>query len=267
MHAGQPGERVAQQGAFGDGLAQLHVDGVAAELALQLVGGALDDDPAAVHDRDPLAEPVGLFEVVGGQHYGEPLVAGEAGDLVPHRGAGLGVEAGGGLVEEQDLGAVHQAERHVEAALHAARVALDDALGGVAEAEPFEQLVDAAIEGRAGQPVQAPLELEVLAAGGDGVGAGLLRHHADRAPDPVGVAQHVVPGDGRGAAVGAGEGGEDLDGGGFAGAVGAEQSEGLAGFDGDGHAVEGGDITGVGLDQVVRLYCGRPGAHDGALLW
>ena len=64
------------------------------------------------------------------------------------------------------------------------------------------------------------------------------------------VAQHVVSGDGAGARVGAGEGGEDLDGGGLAGAVGPEEPEDGAGFDGDVHAAQGGHITGVGLDQV-----------------
>lgn len=53
-------------------------------------------------------------------------------------------------------------------------------------------------------------------AGGDRVGAGALGDHADGPADPVGVAQHVVARDGGRAGVGAGQGGEDLDGGGLA---------------------------------------------------
>ena len=89
---------------------------------LSASGRALDDDPAAVDDGDALGEPVGLFEVVGGEQDRQPLLAGEPGDLVPHRGARLGVQSGGGLVEEEHLGPVHQTERDVEAALHAAGV-------------------------------------------------------------------------------------------------------------------------------------------------
>src|SRR5215218_10217531 len=47
------------------GFAQLDLDGVAAQLALELLGSSLDDDTAAVDDREPGGEPVGLLEVVG----------------------------------------------------------------------------------------------------------------------------------------------------------------------------------------------------------
>lgn len=128
------------------------MDGVPAQFTLEAVGGALDDDMAAVDDGDALGEPVGLFEVVRGEQDGQALVAGEARDLVPHRGAGLRVEAGGGLVEEEDLGPVDEAERHVEAALHAARVALDLASGGVGEVEAVEEFGDAPVQAAPRRP-------------------------------------------------------------------------------------------------------------------
>lgn len=276
VHPGQSGER----GGDGPGVApgaQLHVDGVAPEFTLEFVGGALDDDPAAVDDRDAFGEPVGLLQVVRGEDDGQPLVVGQPGDLLPHRRTGLRVESGGGFVEEEHLGTVDQAERHVEASLHPSGVPLDLAVARVGEVEAVQQFVGAALHGRAPHPVQPALEQEVLPAGGDRVGAGLLGDHADGSADPVGVAQDVVSGDGRGAGVGAGQGGEDLDGGGLPGTVGAEQSEDRAGLDAEVHAAQGGDIAGIGLDQVSRRYggrtgavprrCGRTGAHDRALLW
>ena len=71
------------------------------------------------------------------------LVARQALDLVPELGARLGVQAGGRLVEEQHLGAVDEAHGQVETALHAARVGLGLAVGGVGEAEALERLGDA----------------------------------------------------------------------------------------------------------------------------
>src|SRR6266540_1403375 len=162
------------------GADQLDLDRIAAELRLQLLRRALDDDLPVVDDRQAPRQPVGLLEVVGGQQDGEPL-AGQAGDLLPHVGAGLRVQAGGGLVQEQRPGAVDQPHGHVQLALHATRVGAGLAVGRLGEAEAVQQLV------------AAPLELAPA--------------HA------VGLAQDVEPGDPRLAAVGPRQGGEDLDGG------------------------------------------------------
>ena len=101
--------------------------------------------------------------------------------------------------------------------------------------------------------MEAALEPEVLAAGGDRVDAGALGDDADRAAHPVGVAQHVVPGDGGRTGVGAGQGGEDLDGGGLAGAVGAEEPEDRACLDVERQPVERLDVPRVGFHQSAGL--------------
>src|SRR3954449_2580655 len=72
-----------------------HVTG---DLALEVARRALRDDQAVVHDRDPVAEGVGLFEVVRGDEHRHPFGAQPA-HLVPHVGAALRVETGGRLVE------------------------------------------------------------------------------------------------------------------------------------------------------------------------
>ena len=59
------------------------------------------EDPAVVHDREPVAELVGLLHVVRGEQDRLALVVQLAEDL-PQGDAALRVEAGGGLVEEQD---------------------------------------------------------------------------------------------------------------------------------------------------------------------
>ena len=70
-----------------------------ADGGLELVGGALGDDAAAVDDRDAVGELVGLVEVLRGEQHGRAR-RDEPADGVPHLRAGARVEAGGRLVEE-----------------------------------------------------------------------------------------------------------------------------------------------------------------------
>ena len=103
---------------------------------------ALAHDQAVVDDRQPVAQLVGLLEVLRGEEDGRAALV-DAPHLVPHRQPARGVEAGRRLVEEQHLGPVHERRREVEPALHAARVALDPAVGRVLELDQLEQLLGA----------------------------------------------------------------------------------------------------------------------------
>ena len=232
---------------------QLDLDRVAAQLALERVRRAAGHDPPAVDDRELRRQPVGLLEVVRGQQDRHALLAREPLDLRPHLGARLGVEPGGGLVEEQHLRAVEQAHGDVEPALHAAGVGLHLARGGVGEPEALERLGHPALQLGAGDPVELALDHEVLAAGGVGVDAVLLAHDADRMADAHRLGEDVETGHAGAARVGAGEGGEDADGGALAGAVGAQQAEHGARLDLEVEAVERAHVARVGLDEAVRL--------------
>lgn len=68
----------------------------------QLGDGALAVEGALVHQADAVGAPLGLFEVVRGEHDGRAVLA-QPVDGVPQRVAGLDVQAGGGLVEEDQL--------------------------------------------------------------------------------------------------------------------------------------------------------------------
>jgi hypothetical protein len=93
---------------------------------------------------------------------------------------------------------------------------------------------------------------------------GELPGDADRGTHGLRVGGEVVAADADPAAgrVGGDEGGDDLDGGGLAGAVRAEQGEDRPFRDGQVHAVED-DLVTVGLAQPVRRD-GRIG-HEGLL--
>ena len=106
------------------------------------VGRVVGDDPAVVDHADLVGQRVGLFEVLRGQQDRRAVVDEVAHDA-PHVLALGGVQAGRGLVEEDDARAADEARREVEAAAHAAGVGLRGAVAGVGEVEPVEQLLRA----------------------------------------------------------------------------------------------------------------------------
>ena len=104
-----------------------------------------------------------------------------------HRSARLcGIEAGRRLVEEQHARAVHEREREVEPALHAAGVAADLAVGRVGQPDALEQLVAARAALGLRQALQRRLQPHVLAPGEQRVERRLLQRGADRRRAPPG---------------------------------------------------------------------------------
>jgi hypothetical protein len=192
---------------------------------------------------------------VSGQQHGQPFSTGEPLDLLPQVGSGFRVEAGGRLVEEEHPRPVDQAESHVELALHAAGVGADLTTARLLEVEALEQFSGPAYGLLLRQAVDAPAQDEVLDSCRHRVGAGFLRHIADRPADGVRCLDDVVAGDPRSTGIGPGQRGEDLDGGGLARAVRPEQPQYDALRDGERDSVEGPQgwflaSGGVGLDQV-----------------
>ena len=86
--AEQPAQPLELVGRLGHDL-----DGRLADLRLQLRRRALGDDPAVVDDPDAVGEDIGLLEVLRREEDCDALLAREAPDLVPERGAALRVEA------------------------------------------------------------------------------------------------------------------------------------------------------------------------------
>ena len=129
-------------------------------------------------------------------------------------------------------------EADVEPALHAARVAADDPVGRVGDAEQLEQLVDALAQPAPAHALHAPLQRQVLAAGRRRVDARLLRHVADRAANGVGLADDVVARDLGPPVVRAGQRRKHAHGRRLARAVRPEQAEDLALAHAERNAVE-----------------------------
>ena len=95
-----------------------HLEGDEAGMPRHLAGVALHHD-VPVGEIDDAMAALGLVHVVGGDQHGEAF-AGEVVDHVPELAARLGVDAGGRLVEQQQLRLVQDAGGEREALLPAA---------------------------------------------------------------------------------------------------------------------------------------------------
>ena len=87
----------------------------------------------------PVAQLVGLFEVLRGEEHRCPQLV-DAAHLLPDDQAAHRIQPRGRLVEEEHVRLVHQRRGEVEPTLHAARVALDEAVRRVDQVDELEQL-------------------------------------------------------------------------------------------------------------------------------
>ncbi|OPZ23512.1 MAG: hypothetical protein BWZ02_03186 [Lentisphaerae bacterium ADurb.BinA184] len=188
--------------------------------------------------------------------------AGEEADDVLDLTAADGVEARGGFIEDDQLGVVDKGLGEADATGHALGELADGAVAGGAEADHFEELPGAfgAFVGMDAE--EGAEEIKRLGGGQVAVEVGFLGKVADAAFG-LDVAGGLAKDDEL-AARGVEQAEEELDGGGFAGAVGAEQAEDLAAGDREVYAVDGarfgaapevaehlGEAAGLD-DQVVR---------------
>ena len=169
---------------------EAHLEPLAADAVLELVGGALGDHVAVVDHHDPVGEAVGLLEVLRGQQHGRARRRARL-DRLPHAQPRAGVEARGGLVEEQHRRPVDERGGQVEPPAHAAGVGLGGPLGRLGQLEALEQLVRAHPRLLAGHVVELAHHLEVLEAGQVLVHRRVLAREADLRSQRRGVAHDV----------------------------------------------------------------------------
>ena len=84
---------------------------------------------------------------------------------LPHAQPRRRVQPGGRLVEEEHSWVTHEAGGEVESPLHAARIGLGSAIGGVDEPEPFQQVLGTLPDVIAVQVAESSHHVQVLAAG------------------------------------------------------------------------------------------------------
>ena len=203
---------------------EMQPDVATGDAALEFRGAALGDDAAVVEDRDPAGELIGLLQVLRGEE-DRDATRNQVADDLPHGPAAARIEPGGRLVEEDQPRLADQGHREVEPAPHAAGV----------EGRRFPRVRGQveAVQQRRGPPpalataqvVQVRHQQHVLRAGQQVVHRRELAGDADRGTDRIGLGREVMPGDADLPAVRRDQGGQDLHGGRFAGAVRAEHGE------------------------------------------
>src|SRR5438067_3880006 len=188
---------------------------------------SLGERHAVVDDLEPIAQPLGLVHEMRREEDRLSLPQKRA-QLLPQEVACLRIEPRGRLVEEHELGIVHEGASEHEAPLHPARELLDAARGARLERGEFEQPRQSFAHVRFAQSEIAPVDDEVLAHGEIGIEVVDLRHdaHAD-APLARGL-RHRMTEERDLARVGVGEPEEHPQRRCLARAIGADEPEALA---------------------------------------
>ena len=201
--------------------------------------GIVGDDAAFAQDEDGVRHLLDDFEDVGAVE-DHALPGGEGMQQTAEDHGGVDVEAGEGFVEDEEFGVVEQGGEQENLLAHALGVPSEPGVAIVPEADEAEEFVHFGFEDAAGNAAQTAGELEVFAAAEVGIEVGLLGDVAEAALEALEVAADVLAVEEDASAGGLEEAGEHLDGGTFAGAVGAEIAEDLAGAYGEADRVDGG---------------------------
>jgi hypothetical protein len=259
-HGGDPGP-VAAHGAAA------RLVGPGAEQAAQPLGRlhrvAVVQDPAVVQDHPAAADPRDQVEGVGDEQDGAAVLL-ELGDLVQALALERLVADGQDLVDEQDVGADVDGHGEPEPHVLARAVVLDLVVDERLELGEGDDVVEVALGLAAAQAEDGRVQVDVLAAGELAVEPGPeLQQRGDPAPD-------LDRARGRGE-----DPGQHLEQGRLAGAVGADQADGLAGPDLEVDVLERPEPLGAGLavQQQPLLEAGgplvveqellaHPGGHD-----
>ena len=188
------------------------------------LGRVIGHDPPARQQHHPVGR-LGFGEIVGGEEDRGAALAALGREDGPDQLTVLGIEADGGLVEDQEVGPVQRGAGDVHQPPPAARELPRWLRGPRPQSGPVDRGGDCGAHRAAAQPGQARREPQVLLDREQAVDAGLLKHEAEPAPDGAALAHDVVAEDTRAAAGGGEQGGEEQHRCGLAGAVGPEQAD------------------------------------------
>src|SRR4030095_5122096 len=203
-----------------------------ADLALERVGRAVGQDPAGLDEPDLVTQLLGLAHVVRGEDDRHSPLAPECSDVMTHAHRDVGVEAERGLVEEQQLGIVHErlGQRHALLEAGGQLVVPDAAVRR--QLVLLDQPVHATAKGPAGEAVEAAIERHDLVNPETPQERRSAAGHVEPAPHARRLAHHVVAEHAHLPAVGRQQRAQDRQQRGLARAVRPQQPEDGAALDG-----------------------------------
>ena len=220
-----------------------------ADRTLELVGRALRERAAVVHDHHAVADLLDLLHVVAGVDHRRPLGA-QALDAAEDGVAALRVHGHSGLVEEDELRLVGDAAGDVEAAQQSTRELAGTKADEFLKFHELDRLVHERATAGAVAHVERAEVVDVLTHGELVDDRDLLRHDADPALEVVARGRHGLAEQADAAAVVGEQGEHAVDARGLARAVGAQQAEDLALVDVQVEVVEGEQLV-VAFDEPL----------------
>ena len=203
---------------------------------LQLLQRPADEDPSAINDGDHVGKHLGLGQVMRADN-DRPLGGFQAGDLVADEARGFGIHGGGRLVEQEHGRIVDQGARQRQFLLHAFGVFANAAMGGLGQAEIFEQAVCSPHGGLKRSTHIVRQKIQIFDGAHAHVESVLFGENANRSADLRALGGDIVSVDTRPAAGREKKRSQHADGGGLARAVLSEQCQDLPGTDGQLDAV------------------------------
>ncbi len=213
-------------------------------------GGAVGHDLTGGQEHDTLAEALHLHHVVARDEQRRAVVGGDLEQAGAHSVGDVGVEAGGRLVEHQELGVVEDRLHDPDEGALTRRQLHAHAVGQVGDLEALEPLLDRGLAGLPAHAVEAGEDRQGFAHPQPVRKGEVAGDEADLAHRRRAALGEGVPHDGDRAGV-RGDGAEEhQERGGLAGSVGAEQGHALARADGEVHPVHGAHLR-KGLHETV----------------
>ena len=213
------------------------------------------DDLTRVDDRDAVAEPLRLVEVVRGQQDRHLAAGAQACDHVEQLVPDARVEADRRLVEEEHLRLREQRTRDLEPATLAAAVPVDGPVDEVGDPERVRELGDPRLRNVRLDSPQAGVDVEVATAGQRAVDDRILEDDAACPPGCERLGRDVEAREARRARRGRDRRRQHPDRGRLACTVGAEQAEDLSGGDLEVDALHRLDAAGIGLAKPLHFDC------------
>ena len=233
---------------------------VAPRDATRPAGRAGRQHAAGIHQRNAVAAR-GLVHEMGRDEDRHALVARQVDQQLPEPVARHRIDAGGGLVEDQDFRRVHDGDSQRQALADAERQIQRALVEISAQSEAADQIGDARLRRAGRQMEQMRVQIEVLSHRQLGVERERLRHVADARPrlhvagiDRLAEQQRLAVGGGQ-------QAGQHFHGRRLAAAVGAEEAEDLAALDGEADAVDGGEVAEADSQVVGDDHWSGAGCH------
>src|SRR5262245_46774779 len=187
------------------------------------------DDPTRVHDRDAIAESLGLVEVVRREDDGHLAPPTQSVDEIEKLVPDEWIQTDGRLVEKQDLGLGEEGPRELQSTALPPAVARDRPVDDLSEPERVDAFPKSPCRGPGIQTPQSCMNLEVASPGERPVDDRFLEDDGAHASGLEGLAGHLTPSQARASRGRCNRPREHADGGRFAGTVRTQQPEDLTG--------------------------------------